>query len=381
MTPRFRRLLIPGLLVALLVVVLVAAISGRADGAEPGEPVDFTEVSRIGDDRITESSGLAVSTKHRGPRLHDQRLRQLGHGVRDPGLDRGRGRHDDRPGPHLQLARHRGPGPARRDAVGGRHRRQLPATHRRGPLRHRRARPRQPHGRPETLSPSRTRTDRRTSRRSRCHPGPDASSCCRSCRRAASSTVCRRSCGRTRRMSPPRRPGTTPGFTSDATYTADGRHVLVRNYAAAEVRDAETWDLIRTDVLPDQQLGETIALEDSERSYLIGSEGLNSTLLRIAFHTDAATPSPTTAPDAPLRRLVEGGDGRVVRHHRTPRRAHRAGCADLVGTSPFSSFVGRPLQRWASCLALSDHCRSPSCSSPCASRPLRWARSRRRSAR
>ena len=64
MTPRFRRLLIPGLLVALLVVVLVAAISGRADGAEPGQPVDSTVVSRIDDVRITESSGLAVSTKH-----------------------------------------------------------------------------------------------------------------------------------------------------------------------------------------------------------------------------------------------------------------------------------------------------------------------------
>ena len=40
MNPRFRRLLIPGLLVALLVVVLVAAIFGRADGAEPDQPVD-----------------------------------------------------------------------------------------------------------------------------------------------------------------------------------------------------------------------------------------------------------------------------------------------------------------------------------------------------
>ena len=64
MTPRFRRLLIPGLLVALLVVVLVAAISGRADGAEPGQPVDSQVVSRLDDVRITESSGLAVSTKH-----------------------------------------------------------------------------------------------------------------------------------------------------------------------------------------------------------------------------------------------------------------------------------------------------------------------------
>ena len=65
----------------------------------------------------------------------------------------------------------------------------------------------------------------------------------------------------------------TPGFTTDATYTADGRHVLVRSYTAAEVRDAESWDLVRTDVLPDQQLGETIALEDSERSYLDRQRG------------------------------------------------------------------------------------------------------------
>ena len=49
---------------ALLVVVLVAAITGRADGAEPGQPVDSTVVSRIDDVRIKESSGLAVSTKH-----------------------------------------------------------------------------------------------------------------------------------------------------------------------------------------------------------------------------------------------------------------------------------------------------------------------------
>jgi len=60
------------------------------------------------------------------------------------------------------------------------------------------------------------------------------------------------------------------------------------------VRDAETWDLVRTDTLPNQQLGESIALEPKDRSYLIGSEGVGSTLLRIRFQPDAATPSPTS---------------------------------------------------------------------------------------
>lgn len=54
MKPRHRRLLIPGLLVLLIVVVVVASLTGRADG-------ETTEVTRVSDPRITESSGLAVS--------------------------------------------------------------------------------------------------------------------------------------------------------------------------------------------------------------------------------------------------------------------------------------------------------------------------------
>jgi hypothetical protein len=91
----------------------------------------------------------------------------------------------------------------------------------------------------------------------------------------------------------------TPAFTTDATYTADGKQVLVRNYAVAEVRDARSWDLIRTDVLPDQPLGETIALEPDGRSYLVGSEGLNSALMRVSFEPDAASPSPLPTDGSP----------------------------------------------------------------------------------
>ena len=60
MNPRHRRLLIPGLLIALLVVVLVSSLARRADGAEAGPEI----VSRMSDPRITESSGLAISVKH-----------------------------------------------------------------------------------------------------------------------------------------------------------------------------------------------------------------------------------------------------------------------------------------------------------------------------
>lgn len=53
--PRHRRLLIPGLLIALIVVVVVASLFGRADAAS-GDPV-----VHLTDSRITESSGLAIS--------------------------------------------------------------------------------------------------------------------------------------------------------------------------------------------------------------------------------------------------------------------------------------------------------------------------------
>ncbi|SKB08088.1 hypothetical protein [Aeromicrobium choanae] len=60
MNPRRRRLLIPGLLVALIVVVVVTSLIDRADAATD-EPVAV-----LGDARITESSGLAVSAAHEG---------------------------------------------------------------------------------------------------------------------------------------------------------------------------------------------------------------------------------------------------------------------------------------------------------------------------
>lgn len=298
MNPRFRRLLIPGLLVALLVVVLVAAMLGRADGAEPGEPVDSTVVSRINDVRIKESSGLAVSTEHedlaytindsgntatifairvstgeavgtttvRDPHWNwlDTEAMALRDGtlwVADTG-DNAQQRTDaalyalDEPGPgnHTVVPRRYAvtydDGPQNVEAIA--------VPPRSGPI--------------LLLS--------KLSAGGLVHRLP------KNLRENGANVA-----------TPTLR--TTPAFTTDATYTADGRHVLVRNYAVAEVRDADSWDLIRTDVLPDQQLGETIALEPSGRSYLIGSEGLNSVLMRVAFTIDPASPSPAPTKVSP----------------------------------------------------------------------------------
>ncbi|KAA1422870.1 esterase-like activity of phytase family protein [Mumia zhuanghuii] len=61
MNPRHRRALIPGLLVVLLVIVLVAALAREARAAD-GE-VDVERVSTITDARVPESSALVVSKR------------------------------------------------------------------------------------------------------------------------------------------------------------------------------------------------------------------------------------------------------------------------------------------------------------------------------
>lgn len=62
MNPRYRRLLIPGLLVLLLVVVVVASLVQDAQAsAAAREP---QQVAVVDDPRISESSGLAVSRQH-----------------------------------------------------------------------------------------------------------------------------------------------------------------------------------------------------------------------------------------------------------------------------------------------------------------------------
>ena len=83
---------------------------------------------------------------------------------------------------------------------------------------------------------------------------------------------------------------------------ADGRFVLVRGAVQVEVRELQTWELVHADVIPMLHQGETITMEASGRSYLIGSEGENSPLVRIAFDPATFTaPPPVIDPAVQVR--------------------------------------------------------------------------------
>ncbi len=301
MNPRFRRLLIPGLLVALLIVVLIGALTDRSDGSAASfdEPVESSVVSRIADPRIVESSGLAVSSTHddlvytvndsgntavvyavrlstgqvvgttriEGPTWVDTEAMAL-HGdtlwVADTG-DNAAGRSD------TALYALPEPGPGDHVATPTRY----PVSYEQGPQN------------VEALVVQ-----------------PDSGRIMLFSKQSDGGAVLR--LPKTLRAGAPNVAATTdrptPPFTTDATSTPDGRHVLVRNYAVVEIRDAESWQLLRTDALPDQPQGETIAMEPSGHSYLVGSEGRNSALIRVVLDPEATvapTPSPSSSPSAP----------------------------------------------------------------------------------
>ena len=90
---------------------------------------------------------------------------------------------------------------------------------------------------------------------------------------------------------------TSPAYTTDATATPDGRYVLVRGPVSVDVHDAKTWALVHAEVIPALNVGETITVESSGRSYLIGSEGSDSPLVRIAFNPATFTGSSPPAID------------------------------------------------------------------------------------
>lgn len=280
MNPGRRRLLIPGLLLALLVIVVVTAIARRADAqTTPVPPVKAQRVSVISDPRITEASGMAVSLVHPGIAYI---VNDSGDVARVFAVDIASGRvvgvtriehvawRDTEAmalwGGRLWVAdignnvrsRHGGtlyvfpePGP------GNHH---LQAT----------AYPITLQGSPvnvEAMSIVRGRLDFYSKE----WPAGRAYEITRVLRPDLPNLA-----RITNRV--------TPAWTTDATATPDGRFILLRGVVVVEVRNAKTWQLVHSDVVPVLKQGETIGLEASGHSYLIGSEGERSPLLRVAFN-------------------------------------------------------------------------------------------------
>ncbi len=88
-----------------------------------------------------------------------------------------------------------------------------------------------------------------------------------------------------------------PVDTSDGTFTIDGSRALIRTGEAVHVFDPETWTEVERLSVPAVENGESISMEPGGTSFIIGSEGENSPLIRIAYGPDAE-PTPTSTPTA-----------------------------------------------------------------------------------
>ena len=90
-----------------------------------------------------------------------------------------------------------------------------------------------------------------------------------------------------------------PEDVSDGTFTIDGSQALLRTRKEVYRVDPTSWQISGTVPVPPVKQGESIAMEPGGTSFIIGSEGKNSPLIRVQFDSDATavTPSPTPTTD------------------------------------------------------------------------------------
>lgn len=299
MNPRHRRLIIPGLLIGLLVVVIVAALIRDADAAEEQADDAPVVVSTLSDPRIVESSGLAVSA------IHDD----LAYTVNDSGHDPlvfavristgetvgvttldvdwldvealGLG-----PDGTLWVA-DIGDNRANRDEI------RLYALA-------------EPGEGDSAVSPDVYRLQ---------YPdGPvDAEAVAVDPRDGTMHILTKEApAGGVYTVPDDARPDEVatliagprflPTFVTDASFHPDGASVAVRTYFTVHDFDPETWTSRASAFLPPQPQGETIAFEAGGDTFLIGSEGADSSLIRIDWtqFDDVRDPGPiveTVDPD------------------------------------------------------------------------------------
>lgn len=74
-----------------------------------------------------------------------------------------------------------------------------------------------------------------------------------------------------------------PGLVTDGSFTPDGSEVVLRTYENAVGYDARTWQETWSKSLPHQRQGESLTVDADGESFLIGSEGTPSQVLRVAL--------------------------------------------------------------------------------------------------
>jgi hypothetical protein len=90
-----------------------------------------------------------------------------------------------------------------------------------------------------------------------------------------------------------------PKAVTDATFTHDGRWALLRTQDDVWVYDPKTWQPVDRFDTPDLQQGESITVERGDRTVLLGSEGENSPILRVPLPVLPDDPAPIKLTDPP----------------------------------------------------------------------------------
>ena len=141
--------------------------------------------------------------------------------------------------------------------------------------------------------------------------------------------------------------GTAPDIATDAVFLPGGSGLAVRTYTSLVVLDPNTWRETSYQVLPLEPQGETLALAPDGNGLLVGSEGKGSLVQQVALKAPATPATGTTAPNptatpggAPTTsgqsqtqshpRSTENGEGHPLVANRGELFAGLGACAGLV---------------------------------------------------
>ena len=287
MNPRYRRLLIPGLLVLLLVIVVVSSLVQRAD-AVAAEP---EVVCRISDPRITESSGLALS------RAYDD----IAYTINDSGNDSLIFAIDLASGETVGTTRIEGGTLQDTEALAidddgvlwvadtgdNLERRDDAALY---------AVPEQGRG-DHTVTAKRYPvtydSESRNVEALLVHPVTGAKVLVSKALLRGTIYELPTKLSTKRQNVAVAREGGAPAMITDATYTTDGRYVVLRNYTSMYLLDPTNDAILGQAPTPEQKQGETITAEPD--ALLVGSEGRGSELVRVPIPDPKPTVLPTPA--------------------------------------------------------------------------------------
>jgi hypothetical protein len=90
--------------------------------------------------------------------------------------------------------------------------------------------------------------------------------------------------------------GEAPEGVTDATFTHSGQWALLRTEKDLWIFNPETWQAVSRVETPDLEKGESVAVERGDRTVLLGSEGKNSPIVRVAL-PDVSAASPIQLDD------------------------------------------------------------------------------------